>query len=492
MGASLQAGSPRDNPAPAAENSKSASVTFHRQPRDIGSSTVTRRRYCRCGTALAGDNTSPLCSACQATTRRTTAPDVPPEFWRTEAMAAALASGDLGHVIRAYRCHPFHGRRLPQALLAGWLHMSQAAVCRIENDRRRVTIDEIVRIARALGMPIAVPWAAQPEVGEDVDPLSRRSLFGAGAGAALGLGATTAPAVAAREVDPELVSHWVNLLRLLDRHDARGGPHEVLDAVRHEIGLIAAHREVARGELRRQLLRAESRWAQFAGWLNHDAGNVNARDVWADRALRLAREGDYPEMVAYVLMRQGRWAVEDEDARRAVGLAETAQRVSGTTEQVRALCALTQAQGHALAGEETACARGLAHARELLDRADAPQSTWNTLARNEITRPYVLASEARCRLWLRPHNAIATYESALRNWPREQTRTRGVQQARLALACAASGEPERAAAEGRRALEVARTTRSDMTMRELKRLGLRLVGCDAPQAIDFRAALAAA
>ena len=215
------------------------------------------RRYCRCGTALAGDNTTRLCSTCQATRQRSRAPDVPPEFWRTEVMTAALASGDLGRVMRAYRCHPFHGQRLSQALVAGWLHMSQAAVCRIENDRRRLTIDEIAVIAQALGMRVALPWAPQPEVGEDVDPLSRRSLFGAGAGAAFGLSATTAPA-AAREVDPELVSHWVKPLRVLDLHDARCGPHDVLDTVRHEINLIAAHREIARGELHRQLLRVDA------------------------------------------------------------------------------------------------------------------------------------------------------------------------------------------------------------------------------------------
>jgi hypothetical protein len=67
-----------------------------------------------------------------------------------------------------------------------------------------------------------------------------------------------------------------------------------------------------------------------------------------------------------------------------------------------------------------------------------------------------------------------------------------VQRARLALACATAGEPERGAAEGLRALEAARVTRSDMTMRELKRLGIRLADCDAPQATDFRAALALA
>jgi transcriptional regulator with XRE-family HTH domain len=110
-------------------------------------------RYCRCGSALARDNADRLCAACQVRRRRDRAPDVPPEFWQSESLADALASCDVGRVIRAYRCHPFHGERLPQALVGGWLNMSQPAVCRIETGRRRVTIDELRHIAQVLGMP---------------------------------------------------------------------------------------------------------------------------------------------------------------------------------------------------------------------------------------------------------------------------------------------------------------------------------------------------
>jgi hypothetical protein len=56
----------------------------------------------------------------------------------------------------------------------------------------------ILATARAVDRGTLV---AQHNVGEDVDPISRRSLLGAGVGAAVGLSATTAPA-AAREIDP--------------------------------------------------------------------------------------------------------------------------------------------------------------------------------------------------------------------------------------------------------------------------------------------------
>jgi transcriptional regulator with XRE-family HTH domain len=402
-------------------------------------------------------------------------------------MAAALDSRDVGRVIRAYRCHPFHRQRLSQALVAGWLHMSQAAVCRIETGRRRVTIDEIAAIAHALGMPIALPWTLQLEVGEDVDPLSRRSLLGAGVGAALGLNATTAP-IADRPVDPELASHWIRLLHVLDAHDAMCGPHDALASVRNEINLITQHRHIAKGELHRQLLRVEARWAQFASWLSNDVGDRQHRDAWLDQALRLAEEADYPEMVAYVLMRQSRWAVEDRDARRAIALARAAGRTPRATERVRALCALHEAQGHALAHDADSCERSVADADDLLDRAKAPPSPWDDLARNEVNAPAVLVADARCWLWLRPAKAIGMLDDAVRIWPRNRLRSRGIQQARLALACAAADEPERAAAEGIKALSIAHATKSDGIVRELRCLDRQLAVCDVPAAGDFHEA----
>jgi transcriptional regulator with XRE-family HTH domain len=452
------------------------------------------RRYCRCGSLLARDNAGSLCSVCAGTRPRNRAPDVPTEFWHTAAMAAALASGDLGRVIRAYRSHPYHGHRpLPQALVADWLHVSQTTLSRIELGRRRLTLDEISGFSRALGISIAVRWSPQHEAGEDVDPLSRRSLLGAGVGAAVGLSATTAPA-AAREIDPALVAHWMKLLRVLGRHDAMFGPHDVLGPVRHSLDLIAGHTQIARGDLRTQLLHVESRWAWFASWLSNDAGDWRRRDFWTDRASRLAQEvGDY-DMVAWVLMWQSRWAATQHDARRAIVLADAARSTRGTTDKIRGLCALKQAHGHALANDSASCERSLADAYGLLDHgAQSDHLTlWDDLGRKDDgAPPYVLADEARCWLRLRPHQAAAMLEDVLLAWPRDRIRGRGIHQARLALACAAADEPERAAAEGIKALDIAQITRSDIIVRELKQLNQQLASCDVPEAADFREAFSA-
>jgi hypothetical protein len=197
-------------------------------------------------------------------------------------------------------------------------------------------------------------------------------------------------------------------------------------------------------------------------------------------------------MVAWILLRQSQWAATREETQRAIRLAEAAARTRGTSPRMRGLCAVRQAHGHAFAGDAASCERSLAAAYSDLDSAsNGDDDPCDELGSRDLTAPYVLAAEARCWLRLRPRKAIAMFEDALRVWPRDRSRGRGVHRARLALACAAAGEPDRAAAEGLQAVDVAHATRSDVTMRELKRLDRQLAAYDLPAARDFHEALAA-
>jgi hypothetical protein len=165
-------------------------------------------------------------------------------------------------------------------------------------------------------------------------------------------------------------------------------------------------------------------------------------------------------------MRRGRWAVEQRDAQRAIVFAEAARRITGTSEHIRALSAMRVAQGHALAHDTHACELSLATAHDLLGRtnpADAPD-----LRRVDGTSTWVMGDETRCWLWLRPRKAIPMVVNVLRRLPHERTRKRGVHQAHLAMACAAADEPERAAAEGMKALHIAEAIQSDVIARRLK------------------------
>jgi hypothetical protein len=243
----------------------------------------------------------------------------------------------------------------------------------------------------------------------------------------------------------------------------------VLDTVQRELRRIAACREVVRGELRTELMRVEASWAGFAMWLSNDTGDVRSRDAWTNRALRLAEEAHYSDMAAFVRSQQSQWAAEELDARRATEFAEDALRIPGTSAQTRALCASWAARGSALTRDASACERRLHDASGLADAADSPAPSWAGDVR--IGHVYLRATEARCWPWMQPRKAIPLYESILRTWPHDRMRTGGLHQARLALACAAAGEHDRARAEGRKALAIARSTKSAMVMRELRRLG---------------------
>jgi hypothetical protein len=139
------------------------------------------------------------------------------------------------------------------------------------------------------------------------------------------------------------------------------------------------------------------------------------RDSWADRAVRLAQEAGYDDMVAWMRGGQSRWATMQPDPRQAIAFAEAGRRTPGARAQIRARCALREAQAHALANDAASCERCLAGAHALLDLGNGDdEHAWHTVGRHVATRPYVLADEARCWLVLRPLKAIALLEEALR------------------------------------------------------------------------------
>jgi hypothetical protein len=330
-----------------------------------------------------------------------------------------------------------------------------------ERDRER---QERAAARRAASDEASLRCEAHSDAGEDVNPTNRRGLIGAAGVTALGLSTVAAPAAAA-EIDPALPEHWAALLRLLGRLDMLRGPHDVLAAVRRETALIAAYRAAARGELRVALMRVEARWSDLAAWLSQDTGRPHERDAWTERAGRLAQEAGDRELVAFWWARQGEWAAMAGDAR-AVALAEVSLSVRGVNAQTRAWCARQAALGHAFGGDAAACERRLHDAYSFLEQADSPVPPWAHEFR--VTRAGTRATEACCWLAMDPAKAIGLYDDALRDWPQDEVRDRGLHRARLALACAKAGELDRAKAEGAKALAVFKQTGSAAAKRELR------------------------
>jgi transcriptional regulator with XRE-family HTH domain len=115
-------------------------------------------RYCdRCGTRLAQDNKASSCSACLRYTALQP-PSVPREFWDTDQMRDALATWHMGKVLYAYRMHPYHGRLLPQELVAGWLNLTQAQLSRIESGKAPDVLSKLTHYSAVLGIPPELLW----------------------------------------------------------------------------------------------------------------------------------------------------------------------------------------------------------------------------------------------------------------------------------------------------------------------------------------------
>lgn len=124
-------------------------------------------RTCRrCDARLASDNTESLCRPCQRAAHVVglSPPEVPPGFWDDEQLRDALIrERHIGHVVRRYRKHPFHGRRpIPQEVAARWLNISQAQLARIERGNPITDLERLIQWAKTLRIPQELLWFALP------------------------------------------------------------------------------------------------------------------------------------------------------------------------------------------------------------------------------------------------------------------------------------------------------------------------------------------
>ena len=124
-------------------------------------------RSCRrCDARLASDNPEPLCRPCQRAARVAglSPPEVPPGFWDDgELRDALIRERHIGHVVRRYRKHPFHGPRpIPQEVAARWLNISQAQLARIERGHPITDLERLIQWAKTLGDTPSLPWFTLP------------------------------------------------------------------------------------------------------------------------------------------------------------------------------------------------------------------------------------------------------------------------------------------------------------------------------------------
>jgi transcriptional regulator with XRE-family HTH domain len=290
-------------------------------------------RCSRCGARLAKDNTDGRCAPCQAASRNRVAhaPDVPPEFWNDEVLQDALTSRQMGRVIRAYRCHPYHGRHpLAQEIVAGWVGVTQAQLSRIENGPPIVHLDRLIQWARVLGIPSECLWFKLPDDGStasETEDMRRRSFLAAtSAGFVSALAPLSAPP--APSAEPVIAKSLTDLAGwiLTPPTDGRGTePAPVVDLTRQVltawqlrqradyealgqllpglIGQAEASAAVLTDTEQEQASRVVVHTYNAASSLLKKLGDGPLALVAADRAVRAAQAVDDPALIAAAMYR---------------------------------------------------------------------------------------------------------------------------------------------------------------------------------------------
>jgi hypothetical protein len=281
-----------------------------------------------------------------------------------------------------------------------------------------------------------------------------------------------APAIAMpRRVDPEAVGRLGTILTEYAKMDNLLGPAHLLALTKLHLRFIGELLTVTAGEGRAELLTVGARYAEFAGWLHQDAGDPKAAAYWSDRAMGWAQAAGNDLMVSYVLMRKSNQASSQGDANRALGLARASLRGQDRlSPRARALALRQEARGHALSGNPTECARALDAARE---QAAAPedQGVEDRILTGYCTPAFIEMEAADCAMLLgQPHQAVVTFQHGLATLPAQYQRDRAVNLARLAVAHAASQEPELACAVAQEAAVIVNGTWSARAVAELRRL----------------------
>jgi transcriptional regulator with XRE-family HTH domain/tetratricopeptide (TPR) repeat protein len=286
-------------------------------------------------------------------------------------------------------------------------------------------------------------------------------------GARLPLPAISTP----RRVDPEAVGRLGTILTEYAKIDNLLGPAHLLALTSLHLKFISELLTVASGEGRSELLTIGARYAEFAGWLHQDAGDPQAAAYWSDRAMGWAQAAGNDLMVSYVLMRRSNQASSLGDANRTLGLARAALRGQDRlSPRARALALRQEARGHALSGDLTGCDRALDAAREQAAAVE-DQGEEDRILTGYCTPAFIEMEAADCAMLLgQPHQAVVTFQHGLAILPGEYQRDRAVNLARLAVAYAASREPEQACAVAQEAAAIVHSTWSARAVAELRRL----------------------
>ena len=285
---------------------------------------------------------------------------------------------------------------------------------------------------------------------------------------------------------PNPIEHFRAARRVLVQTDNLLGPRQAMLTVQQTLAALRPLRQDASGQDARDLLELQVRYAELAGWLAQDLGDVWAATTWTDRALQWALANGDPNLISYVLGRKSQLAADTGEGMDALDLAEAAQRGTKPRSRLQAIGEMHRAHGLALCGEEADALRTYDVALRLVSHLEDP-GPWGSW----LNAGYVHVQRARSLHVLGHHREAADgFRDAIGNLPTTYRRDRGVYLARTARVHASLGEPEQAATFGVEAVAIASETGSARIITELAQLDHQLAEQASIQQVgDFRAAL---
>lgn len=112
-----------------------------------------------------------------------------------------------------------------------------------------------------------------------------------------------------------------------------------------------------------------ARFAEFTGWMTQETGDDPASLQWTDVAVRMAALGGDTAMASYAMVRRADVTLYAADALATIAWGRRGQADERVPARIRGLAAQREAQGHALAGDRSACERALDRSAALLAEA---------------------------------------------------------------------------------------------------------------------------
>ncbi|MDX2972308.1 helix-turn-helix transcriptional regulator [Kribbella solani] len=418
--------------------------------------------------------------------------ELPASFWRSAAVAHALASRDMSLLLREA-----NQRGVSQTRLGEAVGLSQGRISETLRGKRRITRLEVIeRIASGLNMPPEArvlvglaastpslsPTPADPlrQGQQEIDDMNRRELLRllAVAGATLAVPPTSASvdwdratepikgSVAGRAALAELSELNTHLWQLYTSASAKSSAYPL---VRNQLSVLMDNLgKTKRPDERRELARLVADLFQLAGEISFDASRYTDAAQCYTLSATASKEADDFDLWACAMTRHAFLGLYGHEYGRALPMLQIAgnlARNGSRSLSTRYWVSCVEAQALAGLGDVAGFERAMGYA-EGVHELSAPHNNggWRRFDGSRIAEERG-ASYVSLKL---PDRAEATLTAALQT--ALSARRRGCVLSDLAMTGAQRGDAEQVVSYGNAALEMAQRTRSGVIAQKLRTL----------------------